>query len=152
MNIVQVDVVDAEPLPRAVEGLADMGRAIVEEARAVVASANGELGRERHPGAPAFVFGQELADHLSAGEVTEVPGVVVGDQGATPGTVGDPVAGRIPVGPEGKGGPRLIPLTVPEVRTLLLRVVWDGLTPAEYARRLREKLITIPENSKAVRY
>jgi hypothetical protein len=66
MDIVQVDVVDAEPLPRAVEGLADMGRAIVEEARAVVASANGELGRERHPGATAFVFGQELADHLFA--------------------------------------------------------------------------------------
>jgi hypothetical protein len=40
--------------------------AIVEEARAVVASANGELGRERHPGAPAVVFGQELADHLFA--------------------------------------------------------------------------------------
>ncbi len=66
MHIVQVDVVDAEPLPRAVEGLADMGRAIVEEARAVVASANGELGRERHPRAPAFVLRQELADHLFA--------------------------------------------------------------------------------------
>jgi hypothetical protein len=38
VDIIQVDVVDAEPLPRAVEGLADMGRAIVEEARPVVAS------------------------------------------------------------------------------------------------------------------
>ena len=66
MHIIEVNVVDAEPLPRAVEGLADMGRAIVEEARAVVASANGELGRERHPGAAAFVFGQELADKLLA--------------------------------------------------------------------------------------
>ena len=27
------------------------------------------------------------------------------------------------------------------------KAVLDGLTPAEYARRLREKLITIPENS-----
>ena len=43
-----------------------MGRAIVEEACAVFASANGEFGRERHPRAPAFVFGQELADHLFA--------------------------------------------------------------------------------------
>jgi hypothetical protein len=59
-------VVDAEPLPRAVEGLTNVDGAIVEEARAVVASANGELGRERHPGAAAFVFGQELADHLFA--------------------------------------------------------------------------------------
>jgi putative transposase len=30
--------------------------------------------------------------------------------------------------------------------------VLDGLTPAEYARRLREKLITIPENSNPERY
>ncbi|HVK15652.1 MAG TPA: hypothetical protein VM533_01810 [Fimbriiglobus sp.] len=30
-----------------------------------------------------------------------------------------------------KGGPRLIPLTVPEVRALLLRVVWARLAPAE---------------------
>ncbi len=59
-------MVDAEPLARAVEGLADMGRAIIEEARPVVAPANGELGRERHPRAPAFVFGEELADHLFA--------------------------------------------------------------------------------------
>ena len=28
-------------------------------------------------------------------------------------------------------GPRLIPLTVPEVRALLLRVVWGRLTPPE---------------------
>lgn len=27
----------------------------------------------------------------------------------------------------------MIPLTVPEVRTVLLRVVWDRLTPAERA-------------------
>jgi hypothetical protein len=66
MHIVEVNVVDAEPLPRAVEGLTNVDGAIVEEARAVVASANGELGRERHPGAAAFVFGQELADHLFA--------------------------------------------------------------------------------------
>jgi hypothetical protein len=37
--------------------------AIVEEAPAVFASTNRELGCERHP---AFVFGQELADHLFA--------------------------------------------------------------------------------------
>ena len=30
--------------------------------------------------------------------------------------------------------------------------VLDGLTPAEYARRLREKAITIPENSNPERY
>ena len=66
MHIVQVDVVDAEPLPRAVEGLADMGRAIVEEASAALAPTNGELGCERHPGAPAFVLGQELADQVFA--------------------------------------------------------------------------------------
>ncbi|WP_422931734.1 hypothetical protein [Singulisphaera sp. PoT] len=30
-------------------------------------------------------------------------------------------------------GPRLIPLTVPEVRILLLRVVWGRLEPAERA-------------------
>src|SRR5262249_14598067 len=29
-----------------------------------------------------------------------------------------------------KGGPPLIPLTVPEVRRLLLRLVWDRLSPA----------------------
>jgi SRSO17 transposase len=28
-------------------------------------------------------------------------------------------------------GPRLIPLTVPEVRKLLLKLVWDRLAPAE---------------------
>jgi putative transposase len=32
------------------------------------------------------------------------------------------------------------------------KAVLDGLTPAEYARRLREKLITIPENSNPERY
>ena len=32
-----------------------------------------------------------------------------------------------------KGGPKLIPLTVPEVRKLILRLVWDRLTPAEQA-------------------
>jgi len=31
------------------------------------------------------------------------------------------------------GGAGLIPLTVPEVRKLILRVVWDRLTPAEQA-------------------
>ena len=46
---------------------------------------------------------------------------------------GDPLAGRIRAGPGEKGGPRLIPLTVPEVRALLLRVVWDRLAPAERA-------------------
>jgi putative transposase len=30
--------------------------------------------------------------------------------------------------------------------------ILDGLTPAEYARRLREKAITIPENSNPERY
>ena len=66
MDVIEVNVVDAEPLPQVVEGLANVGRAIVEEARAVVASANGELGRERHSGAAAFVLGQELADNLLA--------------------------------------------------------------------------------------
>ena len=30
-----------------------------------------------------------------------------------------------------QAGARLIPLTVPEVRRLLLKLVWDRLTPAE---------------------
>src|SRR5262249_35722559 len=49
------------------------------------------------------------------------------------GADGDPGAGRIPAGPERKGGLRLIPLTVPAVRALLLRVAWGRLTPAERA-------------------
>jgi SRSO17 transposase len=32
-----------------------------------------------------------------------------------------------------RGGPRLIPLSVPEVRKLLLKLVWDQLAPAEQA-------------------
>jgi hypothetical protein len=39
----------------------------------------------------------------------------------------------IPLTSEEKRRPRLIPLTVPEVRTLLLQVVWDRLTPVERA-------------------
>ena len=66
MHIVEVDVIDPEPLPRAVKGLADVGRAVVEVTAAVVAPANGELGRKRDSGAAAFVFGQELADQLLA--------------------------------------------------------------------------------------
>jgi hypothetical protein len=66
MHIVEVDMVDAEPLPRGVEGFANVDGAIVEEARAVFASTNRELGCERHPRTAAFVFGQELADHLFA--------------------------------------------------------------------------------------
>jgi hypothetical protein len=66
MHIVEVDMVDAAPLPRGVEGFANVDGAIVEEARAVFASTNRELGCERHPRTAAFVFGQELADHLFA--------------------------------------------------------------------------------------
>ena len=66
MDIVEVDVIDAEPLPRAVKGLAHVSRAIVEKTAAVVATANGELGRERDFGAPALIFGQKLADQLLA--------------------------------------------------------------------------------------
>lgn len=40
MHIVEVNMVDAEPLPRSVESLANVDGAIVEEARAVAASAN----------------------------------------------------------------------------------------------------------------
>jgi hypothetical protein len=66
MHIIEVDVVNAEPFARAVKGLADMGGAVIEEARAVVATADGELGCERHAAATALVFGQELANHLLA--------------------------------------------------------------------------------------
>ena len=44
-----------------------MWAALLSKKRAaVVAAANGELGRERHSGAAALVFGQELADQLLA--------------------------------------------------------------------------------------
>ena len=62
----EVNVVDAEPLPRAVQRLADMGPAVVEKARPVFTAADSELGRKGHPAATAFLLGQELADHLLA--------------------------------------------------------------------------------------
>ena len=77
MNVVEVDVVDAKPLPRAVEGFADVGRAVVEEARAVVASPNGEFGRERHSAAAAFVLHKELDTEVKASVVhTQMGGKV----------------------------------------------------------------------------
>lgn len=48
--------------------------------------------------------------------------------------VGDTECDPRPGGPirgAKKGGTKLIPLTVPEVRQLLLRLVWEQLTPAE---------------------
>src|SRR4051812_44599457 len=45
---------------------------------------------------------------------------------------GDPLPGREAGGAK-KGGAGLIPLTVPEVRKLILRLVWERLTPAEQA-------------------
>src|SRR5207245_2547969 len=54
-------------------------------------------------------------------------------QPARPGRArGDPVPGR-EVRRAGKGGADLIPLTVPEVRKLILRLVWNRLTPVEQA-------------------
>ena len=69
MNIVEVDVVDAEPLARGVERVAHMGRAVVEKARAVLTPTDCKLGRQRHLAAAGFVLGQELADHLLAKSV-----------------------------------------------------------------------------------
>ena len=44
---------------------------------------------------------------------------------------GDPGEGARSAAAAVKGGPRLIPLTVPEVRQLLLKLVWDRLSEAE---------------------
>ena len=49
MHIVEVDVVDAEPLQRPLERFADVRRAVVEEADAVGPAADREFGRERDP-------------------------------------------------------------------------------------------------------
>jgi hypothetical protein len=76
MHIVKIKVVDPEPLHRPRQGFADVGGAVVEEARAVVPAADRELGRQRHFASAPRILGQELADHLFAKPVAiDVGGV-----------------------------------------------------------------------------
>ena len=50
-----------------------------------------------------------------------------------PGRAGGHPVPRLEAGWAKKGGAKLLPLTVPEVRKLILRLVWERLTPAEQA-------------------
>jgi len=66
MDIVEIDVVDAEALQRTVQSFPHMRRAVVEEADAVLPAADREFRRERDPAPATRVLGQELADQRFA--------------------------------------------------------------------------------------
>ena len=66
MHVVEVDVVDAEPLQRAFQRLAHVGGAVVVLAPPVGHPVDAELGRERDLRATAAVLRQKLADQRLA--------------------------------------------------------------------------------------